>query len=169
MRIIPMRRRVPAGRMVFALILLGGVWSTPTNAIIIIGSCSISATSVLFGTYDPASTAPRDSAGTVTLSCNIVLGLLEAWDIALSTGGSGSFSPRRLASGVQTLDYNLYTDVARTTVWGDGSGGTNKIAGTVTLAVGSHTVNYTVYGRIPRFQDRPPGVYGDVITVTLNY
>ena len=38
-----------------------------------------------------------------------------------------------------------------------------------TLAVGTTTTSFSVYGRIPVAQDRPAGAYTDTIVVTLNY
>ena len=52
--------------------------------------------------------------------------------------------------GRQSADYNIYTDAARTNVWGDGTGGTATIANTGTGAA----QNVTVYGRVPSGQTR---------------
>lgn len=164
-----MRMNARKAITVTSVALLAGTWSTSSQALIIIGSCSVSATSVLFGTYDPASFTPRNGTGTVTLNCTIVLGLLDTWTLLLSRGGSSTYLPRRLASGANTLNYNLYTNAARTTVWGDGSAGTSTMSNSSTLSIGTSSVEYTVYGQIPARQDRPPGTYSDSITVTVNY
>src|SRR6266487_1298814 len=53
------------------------------------------------------------------------------------------FIPRKMVNAGTLLNYNLYTDAARTTVWGDGTGGTVTVSGS---SNGSTT--HTVYGRI---------------------
>jgi spore coat protein U-like protein len=130
-------------------------------------SCSVSATALSFGPYDPSSATSLDGTGTVTVTCT---GLLSAsWDILLSTGSSGSFTPRRLLSGGNSMQYNLYINAARTQVWGDGTGVTAKVSDSHFNIVGTSHYSYTAYGRIPALQDLAPGTYADTITVTLNY
>jgi spore coat protein U-like protein len=72
------------------------------------------------------------------------------------------------------LVYNIYTDPGHTSVWGDGSGGSNELNGSVGLGHGlgnngTNTVNYTSYGRITAGQDVLPGTYMDLLTVTVTY
>jgi spore coat protein U-like protein len=120
-------------------------------------ACTINAGSaVAFGTYDPAAAAPTDSAGTITYTCT------SAALVTLSTGGSGTYNPRTLVSGANTMNYNLYADAARTQVWGDFSAGTTiQVAGAGTNAV------LSVFGRIPAAQNPNPGSYADTIVVTF--
>lgn len=133
-------------------------------------SCSVSATAVNFGTYNPLSGSAAQSTGTVTVDCQVLLvGLFVSWTVTLSSGASGSYVARQLQSGANALSYNLYTNAARTSVWGDGSNGTSVISANPFLVVGSNTVNYTVYGSIPAAQDRPAGSYTDTLTVTMTY
>jgi spore coat protein U-like protein len=131
--------------------------------------CSVAATAVNFGTYNPLSGTPDDAAGTVTFSCDLLVGLFMSWTVSLSTGNSGSYSPRLLNKGVSTLSYNLYTSAARSSVWGDGTGVTSVVSDQRTLVIGSNTYNYPVYGRIPIGQDAAAGSYTDTIVVTVNY
>jgi spore coat protein U-like protein len=131
-------------------------------------SCSVSATAVNFGTYNPLSGTPDDATGTVTLTCNVLAGLFTSWTVALSTG-NGSYSPRLLKSGVSSLSYNLYTSAAHSNVWGDGSGTTTLVSDQATLIVGTNISHYTVYGRISTGQDAAAGTYTDTIVVTVNY
>src|SRR5690242_7758826 len=72
-------------------------------------SCSVAATGVNFGVYNPLSGAPAAATGTVTVTCDVLVGLLASWTVALNTGNSGSFAPRLLRSGGNHLTYNLYT------------------------------------------------------------
>jgi spore coat protein U-like protein len=158
------RRRLPV--ILFSCAALAA--SEESSALL--QSCSVSATTVNFGTYNPLSGSAAQSTGTVTVDCQVLLiGLFVSWTVTLSTGSSGSYVARRLQSGANVLSYNLYTDAARTSVWGDGTNGTSVVSANPFLIVGSNTVNYTVYGSIPAAQDRPAGNYTDTLTVTMTY
>ena len=80
------------------------------------------------------------------------------------SGGGGSFNPRRLTSGGNGLNYNMYLDPSRTQVFGDGSAGTSKVAGSCAA-----TCIVTIYGRIFGGQSVPGGSYQDSILVTLEF
>ena len=121
---------------------------------------------VAFGTYDVASAAPDDANGSVTFNCKGVGSASVTID--LSTGGSGSYAVRRMTrAGVETLDYNLYTNAARTLIFGNGTGGTARYGPTVPPNNVNVLVN--IYGRIPALQDKSPGNYADTITATINF
>jgi spore coat protein U-like protein len=84
--------------------------------------------------------------------------------ITLSTGQSNSFTKRVMRSGVNALNYNLYTSTAHAQVWGDGSGGSSVVA-----TVNNGTITLNVFGQIPAGQDVAVGIYTDNITVTVNF
>jgi spore coat protein U-like protein len=77
---------------------------------------------------------------------------------------------RLMASGVNTLQYNLFTTVGATTIFGDGTGGTGTGSGT---GAGVATAqNLTVFGQLPDSatnQAAVPGAYADTITLTVTY
>jgi spore coat protein U-like protein len=133
-------------------------------------SCSVSSSPVSFGAYDPLSATPLTSSGSVTVSCSLVSGvsLLVAYAIALSQG-SGTFTTRTMHSGASVMNYNLYTTGTYTTVWGDGTGGTQTILDGYLLGLGPVALSYNVYGRIPANQNVAAGTYSDAITVTVTY
>lgn len=83
--------------------------------------------------------------------------------IRLDKGIHGtSISDRRMkhASLSNTVQYQLYTSAARTTVWNDTTG--------TTIDFNDDTpVNVSVYGRIPIQTSPPSGVYTDQVVVTL--
>lgn len=146
-------------------------WLACASAAHALASCSASANATAFGVYSPFSAGPTDSAGNVQVQCSL-LGLLSlsvSYTIALSPGSSGSFASRRMSSGANTLNYNLYVDAARTAVWGDSSGASLSVTDGYLLGLLTVTRNYSVYGRVSARQNVPPGSYGDVITVTVNY
>ncbi len=76
-------------------------------------------------------------------------------------------------AGAITLNYNLFTDTARSVIWGDGLGGTGLASGSFTVGPGvgngSRQVVHPVYGRIPALQDVLDGAYTDTIIVTLQF
>lgn len=138
----------------------------------VVCSCNVSTVPVTFGTHNPLVAAPTDSTGSVTVTCGGVVGLLIPFQIDLGKGGSGTYSPRRMKSGSNTLDYNLYLDTNRSQVWGDGSAGTLSVSGGITLDVlgFSPPVTTTIYGRIPGSQTATkPGSYTDSVSVLVTY
>lgn len=131
-------------------------------------SCTVSATGVAFGSYNPLSNSPNDAAGSVRVVCTLLVALNGSFTIDLSTGASNSYTNRTLRNGANNLVYNLYTSAARTQIWGNGTGSsvrvTQNFAG---LLLVDRTV--PVYGRIPAGQNAPAGAYSDTIIVTVTY
>lgn len=160
-----MRQRALTASLGFML----GVAAPAAHALL--QSCSVSALPVPFGAYTPSSALALSGTGTVTVTCTVTLiGLLETWTIALSSGSSGSFAARQMQSGGNALLYNLYTSAGHTQVWGDGSSGTATVSDTQLLVVGtSPPYPYIVYGVVNALQDKPVGVYSDTIIVTLSF
>lgn len=156
-----------AVRVALALALV----ALPLPARALLVSCTTSASGVAFGSYLPFSASPLDSTGTVTVTCTpLLLGLLVNYSIALSPGTSGSYASRTMLAGSSPLHYQLYTNAARSTVWGNGSGGTAVVSDGYTIALLLPvTRNYTVYGRVPALQAVAPGSYVDTIVVTVSY
>jgi spore coat protein U-like protein len=93
--------------------------------------------------------------------------------VTLSTGGGGSFAPRRLRAGTALLGYNLWSDPARSSIWGNGSSGTVIVSGLLKVGPGVgngvRTAVHPIYGRIPALQDAAEGDYLDSIVATLTY
>lgn len=129
----------------------------------VLAVCTVTSTDLNFGDYD-ASQASHDSA-TSTLSLTCSQG--QDYTIALSAGaGAGAtVAGRKMTSGAETLDYDLYTSGSYSTIWGDGTLATAVVPGTGDGNAQSHTV----YGQIPISQHVPSGVYSDTINVTLTY
>jgi spore coat protein U-like protein len=137
-----------------------GVWPAAADA-----ACTISATGVNFGTYDVFSSTPDDSTGTITYRCGSSDHHIT---VTLSRGSSGTFSPRRMnQAGGEQLAYNVFTDATRTTIWGDGSGGTSVYS--ETNPPNNQDVVLTLYGRIPALQDVSVGSYADTLVATVNF
>ncbi len=127
----------------------------------VMAACTISASGVNFGGYNVFSNTPLDASGTVTFQCSPIAVNVQ---VQLSRGGAPSFSPRQMRQGGTTLDYNLYLDVARTIIWGDGTAGTQVYSALVGALV---DIVVPVYGRVPVRQNVPAGAYTDTITATI--
>jgi spore coat protein U-like protein len=134
-------------------------------------TCTATATTVAFGTYNPMSATPDTSTGTLSVRCTAT-GSAQTVSlvVSLSTGLSGTYTPRRMFSGVNPMDYNLFFSTAYTQIWGDGSAGTFRGTATITPRPGNPaTANGTVYGRVPALQNVAAGNYLDSIIMTVTY
>jgi len=137
--------------------------------------CSVTAVGVNFGIYDPYVTAPDDSVGEIRVTCTHLSGppFDVRYTVTLSTGSSGTYAPRRLRAGTALLGYNLWSDPARSSPWGNGSAGTVIVTGLMKVGPGVgnrvRTTVHPIYGRIPAMQDAAEGNYLDSIVATLTY
>jgi len=130
-------------------------------------ACTITVTAVAFGAYDPRSASPRDGTGAINLACPTNA---TAPAVSLSAGLYAALPARQLGSGVDRLNYNLYSDSTRTAIWGDGTSGTSSVTlSGGTLSGGTLNFSRTVYGRIPALQNVKVGAYGDTVTVTVTF
>ena len=129
-------------------------------------ACTVSVTSVAFGSYDSLNPANSDSAGMLTAVCHPRDQSLE---VAISGGSSGLPLARTMRNGAAVLDYNLYADAARTTVWGDGTSGAMVTITNGTVSAGQRTFNQPIYGRIPALQAVGARTYSDNLVVTVTF
>ena len=133
-----------------AFVSIGGVAHAAT--------CDVNPQGANFGAYDALSAVPLDTVGNIGIACDAVV------PVTISLGpGAGTYQERRMQGGAAELTYNLYTDPARTIVWGDGSGDTSSVS------VNAQTAAIPIYGRVPARQPIPPAAYADTIVVTISY
>jgi spore coat protein U-like protein len=136
-------------------------------------NCTASAGGIAFGIYNPLSGVGDASTGTLRVACNgSGTGSANVTvNVTLSAGLSGSYATRKMFSGANTLNYNIFWSTAYNQIVGDGTGGSFAgSAGPFTVpAGGSNLATGTFYGLIPASQDVAPGSYSDVITVTVTY
>ena len=145
-------------------------FALPAKAVCVECACSVTAPTLSFGTYTPGQPSPTDSSRQVQVSCSGPAGLLVGYQIALSAGGSGTYSPRRMQSGANTLAYNIYRDGGYSQVWGDGTGGSSTVSDVIALILlGTSSKQNTAYGRLFAQQNVAPGAYADTVTVTVTY
>ena len=138
--------------------------STMNVSATVTANCTVSTSPVAFGTVNPISGSNVDASGGITVTCTNG----TDWDASAGVGaGSGaSYAARRMTAGTDLLNYNLYTNAARTTVWGDGSGTTALVSNSGTGVA----QNVTIYGRVGSGQTSvPPGSYSDTVSVTVTY
>lgn len=158
-------------RCLLAALALAFISTGPANAACTgLGcACSIDAQPMSFGNYNPLSGSNVDAAGDVSVTCGaLVAGVSISYVITLSPGTSGNQLARTMSSGGNTLSYNLYTNNTRTTVWGDGSGGTGTRSNSYLLTlILPRTDHFAVYGRIPGGQNAHIGSYSDTIVATV--
>jgi spore coat protein U-like protein len=141
------------------MLLAAGALGAATTAE---AACTISTTAVNFGSYNVFSASPNDATGQITFRCSPPLPPLVT--IQLDKGGASSFNPRQMRQGSEILNYNLYLDSTRSTIWGDGTGGSQAYTQSNPPA---SSQNANVYGRIPAGQDVSAGSYGATVTATI--
>ena len=157
---------------VFALALLPltGAQATDTTTTFtvtasVVSSCVlVGGVPLAFGVYTPG--AQTDATTTFTATCTT--GTPYSLKLDVGTGSGATFATRRMTDtvgGVATLDYGLYSDAGRSTVWGDGTGGSSTVDSNGTGVLQT----FTVYGRIPSSAAATIGTYVDTITVTATY
>lgn len=121
-------------------------------------SCSLSGGTLNFGQYTAGQPTDLDVSGTINyVNCSGDL------SFALDGGASGSVAARQMRSGTNRLNYQIYRNPTRNAVWGTGG----ESQGVILTVPGSGSV--PVYGRIPRNQGVPDGVYTDLVNITLTF
>lgn len=124
--------------------------------------CAVSASTLAFGNYDPTSATPTDGTTTVSVTCTN--GTAYTIGLNAGTGSGATVASRKMTASSNLLNYTLYQDNLRATVWGN-TVSTDTVAGTGSGAA----IPHTVYGRIPAQQTAPTGSYSDTVTVTVTY
>lgn len=129
-------------------------------------SCSVSSANLAFGAVNPLSTQ-TDGSTTVTVNCTKNSPYTVGLDAGTVTGTT--IATRKMANGADILNYNLYTDAARSTIWGNSATAPTWVSGT---GAGMQTAQVlTVYGRVASGQSNlAVGTYTEpTITVTVTY
>jgi spore coat protein U-like protein len=112
--------------------------------------------------FGPYTGAQIDTAGSVTAYC--VNG--TNWTIALGAGTGPGATPynRSMTAGSYHLGYALYSDAARTRIWGN-TVGTDTVSG-----IGDGTPQViSVYGRIPAGPLPGVGNYADTVIASISF
>jgi len=165
-------RKIQAMTLILGAMLAGAANSATTTTTFAVTetvqtTCSATATTLAFSPYTPGGGVIANNS-TISVKCT----KNTPYTIALNGGttAGGTIAQRLMASGANTLQYNLFTTAAFGQVFGDGSGTSKTVAGT---GAGVATANaVTVFGQLPdnaTNQAAVPGNYTDTITVTVSY
>lgn len=126
-------------------------------------TCRASTTPVAFGNIDITLNQAFLATGGLSVTCTAG----TAWEAGINEGqGLNATNELLNMTGAQgNMNYNLYTDAARTTKWQD-PGSANVMAG---MGTGSAQLK-TVYGKVATGQTTlPAGNYADTVIVTVTY
>ncbi|WP_228398711.1 Csu type fimbrial protein [Limnobaculum xujianqingii] len=120
--------------------------------------------SSLFNNIDVTST---QNAGSIMVRCtpktNVTLGI----DGGLNSGGTvGTGRLMKLATGTNTLKYQLYQDSNHTTIWGNNSNGGQNL----TVMSDGSVQKIDIYARLFSSTSLPAvGQYSDTVLITVSY
>ncbi|HSI55144.1 MAG: spore coat U domain-containing protein [Ramlibacter sp.] len=133
--------------------------STRVNAV-----CSVTASNLDFGVYATQTASPKQASTVLRATCTpgttYQLGLNEG-----TTAGATVTQRKLVSASNATLNYQLYSDSARSVIWGN-TPGTDTVTGLPGTGLAQ---DYTVFGSIPPSQAAPAEEFGDTITVRIYY
>lgn len=137
-------------------------------------SCNFSISNVVFTSVDVLSGA-ADITANLNISCTGLIGSTIRICPSIGTGTGGATASARQMTGPGTLNYQLYSDLGRTTVWGSYGWGLPGTPPTIDLtlpALGtSGSTTRTIYARVLAGQPTAPvGTYtSNFTTVHTNF
>lgn len=139
--------------------LAGTATGTVEVTLTVSSACSVTAEPLAFGTVSAFDSA-IDASSPTTVRCTPGAPYTVALDYGLNAGATTQRKLRSTTSAT-TVDYNLFTDAARSSAWGGASLLTGTGNGTDQAA--------TIFGRIPVQAAVGAGDYRDTVTVTVTY
>jgi spore coat protein U-like protein len=132
-------------------------------------SCTIGTAVIAFPAYDPVNThatVPNDQTGDIVIRCTKGASGIT---VGLGNGANNTGSQRRMvntADRTVTVDYEVYQEPGRNSIWGPGDGG--KVRSGPDLSGNGSNVTVTMYGRIPAHQlHATAGTYNDTLVSTI--
>jgi spore coat protein U-like protein len=132
-------------------------------------SCTIGTAAIAFVAYDPVNanaTAADDQTGDIVIRCTKGASGIT---VGLGNGANNSGTQRRMVNSADpttTIEYEVYKEPGRNTIWGPGDGGSVR-AGDDLNGTGSNVI-VTMYGRIPPHQlQATAGTYTDTLVSTI--
>ena len=130
--------------------------------LVIEGTCTITASELDFGTNSGSISSNLDQESALTVTCTNG----TTYNIALDNGnGSGANAATRKMTNTadnSTVDYSLYSDTSRSTVWSDSA----RVSGTGN----GQAQSIPVYGRVNAGQNNVTvGNYTDNIVATIEF
>jgi spore coat protein U-like protein len=160
--------------LVLCLLFFGSAAKAASNVL-----CEVGLNSVSFSAYNPFSAAPADSeTGSIQIKCRALgpgASSSVSYVIGLSSGQSPQNTPWRTMRGGplnETIEYNLYTSAGRSAVWGElaaSQGVSGSVTGIPVTGAEVSGTPHTIYARMPPRQRKAPGLYTDLIQITVAY
>ena len=132
----------------------------------VLNNCAVSASDLAFGNYSASSGSPVTATTTLSVTCTASLGYTIALDGGTTTGVVAARAMKDTNSN--QLNYGLYTSGAYSTVWGDGTGG-SQIYRDAAPAPNSN-ISVPIYGCLRAGQrGAMVGSYQETFAVTVNF
>ncbi|MEA2977991.1 MAG: hypothetical protein QOF19_3511 [Alphaproteobacteria bacterium] len=126
-------------------------------------NCIINSTNTMDFVSAGVITANIDKQADINIQCTNTTPFKIGLNAGLGVGAT--IAVRKMTGpGGATINYSLYQDAARTTLWGN-----TPPTDTVNPNGTGASLPYTVYGRVPAQNTPAPGAYTDTITVTVTY
>ncbi len=126
-------------------------------------NCQVVAGTLSFGAYDPLvtnDTADLDATGTFDVRCT--KGVTA--NVGLDNGANFSGTRRmRIGATANYLNYSLYSNAGRTTVWDNSS---NRVS---YVSTSKAATTLTIYGRVPGAQDAAVGSFVDTVAAVAEF
>ena len=123
-------------------------------------ACTISGTTIDFGTYSAGQQAALDAQGDIRYD-GCAVGTLV---ISLDGGSAANVNGRKMRNGDAELNYQLYRNPGRSQVWGSGDQAVQQVL-LEALVPGV----ISVFGRVAGGQSVPAGTYTDTVNVTMTF
>ncbi len=136
-------------RLLTALLLGIAMLSYPAHA----QTCTYSITNIVFSGVDVTLNQTFDTTGTLTINCtgNAARTVRVCPNIGTGTGNTTASNPRQLANGANRMNFNIYQDFARTTIWGSHLWAYSPTPPTIDIPLapaGSGSATRTLYARV---------------------
>lgn len=141
-------------------------------------TCTSGNVSLSFGPYLSIDAAPLDAQANFVVTCSrtIAPGDVSPGKVTISVAlgpsqGSSSIQNRQMfrGGGADLLNYNVYLDTGRISVWGN-SDGVDTASQTLNIPnKATRSATFTFYGRVFPLQNLTPGAYSDSLLITVNY
>ena len=163
--------RFGIGLASISLLMCGAAFAgttAPSNLSVsssVTNNCVISTAPALdFSAYDPSGTnkaSNLDVLANLGLTCTP--GAVASIGLSLGANGASAVgTTRAMKSGTNVLNYELFADSGRGTVW-------TVVPMVQAAAPSTSEVVYPIYGRVPFGQGVPAGTYGDTVAITVNF
>jgi len=173
-----MKKHKTLVKFISAVVIFSGMLLTPFTGkaatstsnlavtLTVTANCTISATSLPFGTTSSLATV-LNQTGSLGVTCTnttpYTVGL-DGGNVVASTVAIRLMAGTSTGNTTTTVPYQLYADAARTTIWGNTTGAWMAGVGN------GGTQTLTVYGQVPVAAITPkPDLYSSTVVATITF